>query len=262
MSTEEGKEDDAKAGANDRSRSASEEREELLFKQPKGNHLGDCPICCDPLPYEVTKCALQLCCSKAICKDCFMANLIRERSQKLTPKCPFCREPLRGKGITLKNTMKRIKAKDPIATFQHAIDCHKAGDQKRSFDYFSKAAEWGDADAHFRLAEVYHNRGDRDNERYHLEEASIMGHPSARHSLAAFEEVFQGNTERATRHLNIASKQGNKSSMTALMGSYQRGLISKEELAITLREHKAAVDAMYTPSRMKIEEGLDRLGLN
>ena len=31
---------------------AAELREELLFKQPENNYLGDCPICCIPLPID------------------------------------------------------------------------------------------------------------------------------------------------------------------------------------------------------------------
>ena len=27
-------------------------RDELLFKQPESSHLGDCPICCLPLPLD------------------------------------------------------------------------------------------------------------------------------------------------------------------------------------------------------------------
>ncbi len=31
---------------------AAELRDELLFKQPESTHLGDCPICCLPLPLD------------------------------------------------------------------------------------------------------------------------------------------------------------------------------------------------------------------
>ena len=32
---------------------AAEIRDELLFKQPESNHLGDCPICCLPLAIDI-----------------------------------------------------------------------------------------------------------------------------------------------------------------------------------------------------------------
>ena len=32
---------------------AAELRDELLFKQPESSHMGDCPICCVPLPLNM-----------------------------------------------------------------------------------------------------------------------------------------------------------------------------------------------------------------
>ena len=32
---------------------AAELRDEILFRQPESTHVGDCPICCLPLPIEI-----------------------------------------------------------------------------------------------------------------------------------------------------------------------------------------------------------------
>ena len=32
---------------------AAELKDEILFKQPESSHLGDCPICCLPLPIDI-----------------------------------------------------------------------------------------------------------------------------------------------------------------------------------------------------------------
>ena len=71
---------------------AVELRDELLFKQPEGNHLGDCPIC--SLPLDVLKTTLFECCSKTICKGCEYANDMREIDMRLPQSCPFCRQAL------------------------------------------------------------------------------------------------------------------------------------------------------------------------
>ena len=34
---------------------AAELRDEMLFRQPESTHLGDCPICCLPLPIDEEK---------------------------------------------------------------------------------------------------------------------------------------------------------------------------------------------------------------
>ena len=43
---------------------AAELRDEILFKQPESSHYGDCPICCLPLPIDVKKSTLNVCCCK------------------------------------------------------------------------------------------------------------------------------------------------------------------------------------------------------
>ena len=72
---------------------AAELRDELLFKQPESNHLGDCPICCLPMPLDKPKYTMQACCSKIICIGCDHANQIREIEGRRILLCPFCREP-------------------------------------------------------------------------------------------------------------------------------------------------------------------------
>ena len=72
----------------------AELRDEILFKQPESNHLGDCPICCLPLSIDPTKSTMMACCSKMICKGCSYANWKREEEKSLEHRCPFCRHPL------------------------------------------------------------------------------------------------------------------------------------------------------------------------
>ena len=52
---------------------AAELRDELLFKQPKSTHMGDCPICCLPIPLDMAKSAMMPCCSKWNCEGCAYA---------------------------------------------------------------------------------------------------------------------------------------------------------------------------------------------
>jgi hypothetical protein len=70
---------------------AAEIRDEILFKQPESSYLGDCPICCLPIPLYTAKSTLMGCCSKLVCNGCDFANQLREFEQSLDPTCPFCR---------------------------------------------------------------------------------------------------------------------------------------------------------------------------
>src|SRR5210317_623798 len=60
---------------------AAEIRDDRLFTQPDESHYGECPICCLPLPLDMTKWALNSCCFKSICKGCNYANIFREMEQ-------------------------------------------------------------------------------------------------------------------------------------------------------------------------------------
>ena len=93
--------------------------------------------------------------------------------------------------------MKRIEANDPIAMRELGMSRYYEGDCDSALKYLTKAAELGDAGAHYELS-VLHREGrvvvrDKKKEWHHLEEAAIGGHPSARHNLA-YHEHDNGNT--------------------------------------------------------------------
>ena len=232
---------------------AAELRDELLFKQPESTHRGDCPICMIPLELDTTKSTVMSCCSKIICDGCAYANRIREKEASLIPSCPFCREPRPNTDEECnKRNMKRVEAGDPVAICQEGFEQCNKGDYISAFEYWSKAIEMGDVEAHFKLALLYHHgegvERDLGKEIYHMEEAAIGGHPEARYNLGS-EEWKNGNTERAVKHFIIAAKQGEDDSIKILLDVFKAGFVSKEDLADALRAHQAAVDATKSPQR-------------
>eukprot|EP00984_Skeletonema_dohrnii_P018353 scaffold8554_cov91-Skeletonema_dohrnii-CCMP3373.AAC.1 len=236
----------------------AELRDELLFKQPESTHLGDCPICCIPLPLDLKKSSMYFCCSKVICRGCSHANQVREFEERLGGKCPFCREPLpKTKEEQDKQRMKRIDMNDPVAMTQEGGIQYGKGNYHSAFDYFTKAAKLGEMEAHSKLSFLY-NLGhgvekDWEKQIYHQEEASIGGHPVARYILG-YDEGHNGNKERAVKHWIIAATQGHDESIKALMDEFRSGMVSKENLAATLRAHQAALDATKSPQREAAEE--------
>jgi len=236
---------------------AAELRDELLFKQPESTDLGDCPICCLPLPLDAEKSVIMMCCSKVICDGCDYADQIREAEGKLSFKCPFCRQPLQANDKADEMMMKRIEANDPVAMKQKGAQQYNKGDYSSAFEYYANAAELGHVDAHAELADLYHfGQGVEKNEKkeiHHFEEAAIGGHPTARCNLGCH-EWDNCNIERAVKHWIIAANHGSDESIKLLMAAYRSGMISKEELAATLRAHQAAVDATKSPQRDAAEE--------
>eukprot|EP00984_Skeletonema_dohrnii_P035730 scaffold35856_cov144-Skeletonema_dohrnii-CCMP3373.AAC.1 len=220
---------------------AAELRDELLFKQPKSSHLGDCPICFLPLQLDLSKSTMATCCSKIICNGCNFANKIREIEGSLQQRCLFCRKPAPNtREEADKRRMKRIEANDPVAMSHKGIEQDKKGDYQSSFEWFTRAAELGDVEAHVRLGLMYRYgdgvEKDRGKEMYHLEEAAIGGHPTARCNLGYHEEE-NGDMKRAVKHYIIAAAQGQDESIKLLMFAFKEGYVNKDDLAAALRAH-------------------------
>ncbi len=256
---------------------AAELRDELLFKQPESTHLGDCPICYLPLPLDTDKSSINDCCSKRICNGCVYADLARmgKGLGVLKHTCAFCRAPsVVTDEEADKRRVKRIEAHDPFALRREGDDKYTKGDYSGAFEYLIRAAELGDANAHYRLAYLYfRGKGvEKDIEKkiYHLEEAAIAGHPNARYHLGIHlikdkeKELchLKDNIERAVKHLVIAAKQGYDDSIKHLMGAFKRGFVSKEDLAAALRAHQAAVDATKSPQRKIADDLLGEGGIH
>jgi TPR repeat protein len=172
--------------------------------------------------------------------------------------CPFCREPANVDDHD-KRMMKRAKANDPAALREKGARCYDKGDYDGAFEYYTKAAELGYADAHFQLGNInmYHKDWgvEKDEEKavYHWEKAAICGHARARYNLACI-EWDNGNMERAVKHFIIAAKLGDPESMSKLWKHYSAGNITKEDLDSTLRAHQAAIDATRSTQRKIADE--------
>lgn len=235
----------------------AELRDRDLFKQPDGTDLGDCQICCLPLPIDPSKSTLMSCCSKYICNGCHYANRKREKEAGLKNRCPYCRESkTKSEEEGLKRIMERVKKNDAVALrFMGNIRLDKR-DYNGAFEYLTSAAALGDALAHFDLSFLYAEgegiEKDKDKEVYHLEEAAIGGHPPARHNLAVV-ELKNSRFERAKKHLIIAANLGCNESLQELRQLYADGHASKEEYADALRACQAAVVATKSSEREEAE---------
>jgi hypothetical protein len=153
--------------------------------------------------------------------------------------------------------MKRIEVNDPVAMWREGVFQSIKGDYSSAFELYTKAAELGELEAHYKLSLMF-NLGysvekDMGKVVYHLEEAVIGGHPTARYNLGRH-EWRNGNIERAVKHWVIAATQGDDESIKMLMGSFKKGMVSKEDLAAALRAHQVAVDATKSPQREAAEE--------
>jgi TPR repeat protein len=157
------------------------------------------------------------------------------------------------------NCEKRFQANDPVSIREMGMQCFHKEDYDNALDYLTKAAELGDAKAHYHLSLLYgEGKGvekDEKKEVYYLEKAAIAGHPRARHNLGCYEEE-NDRIERAVKHWIIAANLGLDEAIQALKGYYADGEVSKDEFATALRAHQAAVNATKSPQREAAEKFL------
>ena len=236
---------------------AKELHDKKIFTPPDGSHYGECPLCFLPMPLDTEKTTFKSCCSNTICDGCCHAHYIKNGSKS----CPFCREPLSDKEENEKQMMERVKANDPAAMYQMGVDRYDEGDHDTAIEYWARASELGDINAHYQLADSY-SKGegvekDEENAVYHYEKAAIGGDPVARYWLGCIESR-NGNNERAVKHFIIAANSGYEVSMKVLWEYYKDGDITKEDLDATLRAHKAAIDEMKSPEREAAEAWRER----
>jgi tetratricopeptide (TPR) repeat protein len=231
-----------------------------LLKQPDSSCYGECPICCLPLPVDMSKSAFMGCCSKLLCNGCQYANKKREFEAGLEHRCAFCREPVpESEEEYDKNVMERIKKNDPVAMDHMGKHHYHKGDFETALKYLTMAAELGDMDAHYNLSCMYRDgegvEKDVKKAFYYLEKAAIGGHPDARLSLGVC-EAKNRRLERARKHFIIAANLGHDESLKKLMQFYAHGLASKEDYANALRACQAAVDETKSAEREEAEEAI------
>ena len=235
----------------------AELRDKDLFTLPDNSYLGECPICCLQLSLYLRKSRFMSCCSKIICHGCDHANQKREFEGGLEHRCAFCREPsAKSEEESVKLCMKRVKKNCPAAMCQMGEECHREGDCDSAIQYWTKAAELGNAEAHHALSVMY-GRGkgvEKDMKKaiYHSEEAAIAGHPRTRYNLGCI-EADNGRFDRAVKHFIIAANLGCSDSLKFVKDLYADGHARKEYYATALRAYQAAVDATKSAERDEAE---------
>jgi tetratricopeptide (TPR) repeat protein len=236
----------------------AELHDKKLFTPPDSSHLGECPICCLPLPLDESKSFMMSCCCKYICNGCFYANREREDEGRLERRCVYCREPTpKSKEEGLKRIMERVEKNDPVAMRYMGRKHDEEGDYRKALEYFTKAAELGDVAANAFLGGRMYFFGEgveKDMKKavYHLEQAAIGGHPGARVFLADY-EINNARIERAARHYIIAANLGCNDSLQEVKDLFVQGKVSKEEYAGALRGYQAAVNETKSAERDEAE---------
>ena len=223
-----------------------------LFKQPPAK--GECPICFLQLPTVDEQIAYYECCGKNLCVGCVHAD-ITENNRRL---CPFCRTShSTSDGEFIERIKKRVEAGDAEAIYilgWHYRDGLSGlqQDRKKAFQFFIRAGELGDKNAHLSIAVAYENgqgvERDIKKAKHYWELAAMGGDVFARHKLGIKEEN-RGNLNKAMKHYMIAAVAGYDSSLKKIREGYMNGHATKVDFERALRAHKIAKDERKSDQR-------------
>ena len=240
-------------------------------------HEDECVLCCYPFPFEPSESIYHTCCGELICNGCITAQkrtLIigsnvkkpiggskeeesefkKILSSKQIMVCPFCRteQPTNAKE-ELKRLWERIdEYKDPKA-MRMLGSYYMNGDHgltkipKKAEELYQQAYDLGDDIAAYNLSL---QASDEARRMKYLEEGVKRGNAHCNNCLG-FLAAKSDNYEEAKRQFMSAARSGHKKAMSNLMLIYQTpgSVVSKEDLATTLRTHKAANDTRKSEPR-------------
>ena len=125
-------------------------------------------------------------------------------------------------------------------------------DMSKAAELWLKAGELGCAEAYCNVGNAYDNgRGvevDKKKAKHLYELGAMMGNVIARYNLGLLEGKV-GNHERAKKHMIIAARAGDPSSLDKVKAGYMNGLVTKDEYANTLRSYQKRTEEMKSDTR-------------
>merc|ERR1712176_727030 len=164
--------------------------------------------------------------------------------------CPFCRasEPEDHAEILKQIRIRIDQYNDTVAMNQLGAMYENGGygltkSRQKAEELFKRSYDFGSPDAALQLAHFY-----PDKMLEYIEEAARRGNIHAEYLLGIY--VYQSEDfEKSIGHLIKVTRAGSDVCMKELMSVYRRGILSKDDLASTLRAYQAAVDETKSETR-------------
>ena len=232
----------------------------------------ECVLCAYPLPLDGAESNYQSCCGETICNGCIIAqqrvHIIGTNVEKPIKGskaeerefmeillsggyvCPFCRAKLaRGAKEAMKRVWKQIDDNNDPDAMNMLGKYYEEGmhglskNPTKAEELYQRAYDLGHPDAARNLGVYYTNHiSNPVLATKYQEEGARRGNAHCM-AIMGCNAHQSHNYEEASRLWMTAARLGDDDAMKRVMVSYQRGYISKEDLATTRRAHKAANDA-------------------
>ena len=239
----------------------------------------ECVLCCYPFPLDLDASLYKECCGEVICCGCSIAQqrtliigtnvkkpiagskgeqleFIMIMGSKEIMVCPFCRTKAPRKSKEhLKRLWERIdEYNDPKAMNKMGVDYMQGNhglskNLKKAEELLKRSYDLGDPNAAYNLSALHYDHvPDEARMTQYAEGGARRGDVTCMHALA-IRAAQSGNQEEAKRQFMTAACSGHDEAMQNLTKLYRHKLLLKEDLATTLRAHKAAIDNVKSEAR-------------
>jgi TPR repeat protein len=148
---------------------------------------------------------------------------------------------------------KRVEANDPASIFILGDHYYHGGaglqqDYAKAMELYARAAKLGYNKAHNNLGRIYADGGDWKKAKFHFEAAAMAGHEVARNMLGDM-DFESGNRERALKHWTIAASAGEHDAMDQLLGAFNQGSVSRDQIDSVLTAYNTSCAEMRSEAR-------------
>ena len=246
--------------------------------EPESSPRRECPICYHGLPLKKTEQVYHACCGHVICNGCVVGKLhaqLKELGKIVegtTPEeaqfrlikdcgmyvCPYCRAPSPDDEESLRRVNNRIKIRndrDYSIALNQLGSYYKDGELglpqnlKKAEEFYKKAYDLDDPVAAWNLYFLYdrHYPDQKEKAREYLLRGEILGDLKCTQVLADHAHD-SGDMEEFTRLCVKAVHLGCDETPT-LLDCHRHNLLSKDDLATTLRANQALKDEVTTKRR-------------
>jgi len=245
----------------------------------------ECPICYHRLPLKESEHIYHSCCGQVICNGCVIGKvrtqlkesqpqfkklgriiegttpeeeqfrLIKERGMYV---CPYCRAPPPDDEESLRRVNNRIEirndrdysiALNQLGSYYKNGECGLSQNLKKAEELYKKAYDLDDSNAAWNLYFLYdkHYPDQKEKAREYLLRGEMLGNFKCILFLAGHACASDDKEETARLWMKAVCLGGED--VTILLDLYQMNLLSKDDLATTLRANQAVKDEVTTKRR-------------
>ena len=201
---------------------------------------------------------------KRLCRGC----ILEAHWQGVNDTCPYCGEAKPDSHASFLAMLRAHAERGDAAAIGYIGKMYSHGafglrkDALDAIEWWTMAAEQGDADSQYDLGRVYYYGDGLEQDKargiLYWQRAAMQGQSDARHDLG-FAELERFNHDLAVQHWMISAKMGYELSLHNIKEMFMKGHATKAQYAEALLGYRDALEEMKSPWRTRAKNFYESL---